>query len=162
MKSRWSFLALVLCATAATATEVAPVAEPVAIEKLAWLSGCWASVGREAGSGENWMVPAGGTMFGTSRTVKNGKTVAYEFLAIREVEPGVLGYVAKPSGQEGATFRLVSASATEVLFENPGHDFPQRIRYRLVESRLEARIEGTIDGRERGIDFPMERTNCTP
>ena len=39
-------------------------------------------------------------------------------------------YVARPSGQPETTFPLVKASATELVFENPTHDFPQRILYR--------------------------------
>jgi hypothetical protein len=50
----------------------------------------------------------------------------------------------------------------EVVFENPAHDFPQRIRYRASGAALQARIEGTMNGKTRGIDFPYTRTNCTP
>ena len=49
-----------------------------------------------------------------------------------------------------------------MVFENPKHDFPQRIRYRLKGDTLHARIEGTINGKERAIDFPYQRASCTP
>ncbi|MGH8854313.1 MAG: hypothetical protein ACREWI_08545 [Telluria sp.] len=43
------------------------------------------------------------------------------------------------------------------MFENPAHDFPQRIIYRRVgDTGLHARIEG----KGKGIDFPMRRTAC--
>lgn len=56
-------------------------------------------------------------MFGFSRTIRHGKTVEYEFVQIREVEPGKLAYLAQPSGQP---------SATEFVFENLAHDFPMK------------------------------------
>ncbi len=140
---------------------VASVQEPASVEDLAWLAGCWASVGGEAGSGEQWTVPAGKTLLGVSRTVRNSKTVAYEFLQIRENKAGEIEYTAKPSGQTEATCLMVRLSQGEVVFENPGHDFPQRIIYRLkAEGNLEARIEGEVKGEVRTVDFPMKRVDC--
>ena len=40
----------------------APATETGSVEDLAWLAGCWASIGGEDGSGEQWTSPAGGTM----------------------------------------------------------------------------------------------------
>ena len=130
-----------------------------AIGQLGWLSGCWAAPGAEAGSGEQWMAPAGGTLLGMSRTVKGGKTTAWEFLQIREVD-GQLAYVAKPHSQPEASFKLVSAEGSSVMFENPQHDFPQRIIYKREGDRLQARIEGTMNGKARGKDFPLQRVSC--
>ena len=135
--------------------------EPASVEDLAWLAGCWANVGGEAGSGEQWTVPAGKTLLGVSRTVRNSRTVAYEFVQIRETEAGGIEYIAKPSGQSEATFIMVQISESEVVFENLGHDFPQRIIYRLrAGGDLEARIEGEVEGKVRMVDFPMKRVDC--
>lgn len=142
-------------------TSVASTQEPASVENLAWLAGCWASVGAEDGSGEQWTVPAGKTMLGVSRMVRDSKTVAYEFLLIRETEAGEIEYVAKPSGQTGASFLMVRLSEGEVVFENLGHDFPQRISYFLkTGGNLEARIEGEVKGEIRTVDFPMKRVDC--
>lgn len=141
---------------------MAPMAAiPATIDDLAWLSGCWAAADQEAGSGEQWMPPAGGTMFGVSRSVRDGKTVAFEFIRIVEQEDGGLEFIASPSGQSTTSFSMSSVNDKEVIFENPGHDFPQRIIYRLMsEEVLLGRIEGTTNGTERAVDFPMERISC--
>lgn len=131
-----------------------------AITDFAWLAGCWdgSSGGRE--SLEQWMKPSGQTMLGMSRTVVNGKTVAYEFIQLREQEGEIL-YIAKPSGQAEASFKLVQYSNHEAVFENPQHDFPQRIIYRLEkDGSLAAAIEGTSKGKLKRIDFPMKRAKC--
>lgn len=138
-------------------------AQAASVSELAWLAGCWASEGAEPGSGEQWMAPAGGTLLGMSRTVKGGKTVAHEFMQIREIEPGRLAFIANPSGQAETTFPLLRLTASEVVFENPKHDFPQRVLYRLEENgRLRGRIEGLSNGQPKGVDFPMRRIPCDP
>ena len=165
---RHAIAAAALCLTAATlapraaAEEAAPAAAP-RVEDLAWLAGCWAVEGGEPGSEEVWLAPAGGTLLGVSRTVRGGKTVAHELLQIRERAPGELVFIALPSGQPEATFRLVSTDPRALVFENPDHDFPQRVLYRLEgEGTLHARVEGTEDGQVKGFDFPLRRRPCDP
>lgn len=137
----------------------AATAQEVTADKLGWMSGCWAASGGEAGSGEQWMTPAGGTLMGMSRTVRNGKTVAWEALHIRDVD-GKLAYVAKPHNQPEAAFKLASLDGQHAVFENPQHDFPQRIIYKRDGDQLHARIEGTMKGKNKGIDFPLQKTAC--
>lgn len=127
------------------------------LAKLGWLQGCWKADGAESGSGEHWMAPAGGSMLGMSRTVRKGRTAEFEFMRIAPGADGRLAFIAQPSGQAPASFPLVQADSDSFVFDNPAHDFPQRIIYRRVgATRLQARIEG----KGRGIDFPMTRTDC--
>lgn len=133
---------------------------PVTVQDLAWLSGCWESVNGDPGSGETWTRPAGGTLLGLSRTVKEGKTVAHELMQIRETAPGRIVFIALPSGQTETTFPLVRLAGQEVVFENPGHDFPQRVIYRREKNLLTGRIEGVENGREKAFDFPLKKAAC--
>ena len=66
---------------------------------------------------------------------------------------GGLEYVAKPSGQPEATFTATRASAREILFENPAHDFPKKIHYTRDGDALTAAIEGPMNGQSRRIEF---------
>jgi hypothetical protein len=107
------------------------------------------------------MPPAGGTMFAVSRIVRDGRTVTYEYLRIAETGEHSLTLFATPSGQSPAQFELASLTKTEIVFENPKHDFPQRIIYRLSgEDHLLGRVEGLSDGQFVAIDFPMTRADC--
>lgn len=149
---------------AAGCSFIAPMAlaqdEPLAA--LSWLAGCWSADGAEPGSGESWLPPAGGSMLGVSRTVRNGTTVAHEFMQIRSSADGKIVFIALPSGQREATFPLLSLEADQVTFENPQHDYPQRVSYRrLTAERLVARIEGIREGKLHAVDFPMSRVACT-
>ena len=146
---------LFLGATVATGS-----AQAASISDLSWLAGCWSSRGGEAGSEEHWLAPAGESMLGVGRTVVDGKTVAYEFMQIRETEPGKLAFIANPSGQAEASFPLARLGENEVVFENPSHDFPQRVVYHRKGDELQARIEGAEAGKDKRIEFPMDRVNC--
>ena len=122
---------------------------------LSFLAGCWKFEAKGRVIEEHWMAPAGGTLMGISRTVANGKTTEFEFLQIRDLPEG-LTYIAKPSDQPEARFVATSRTRDGVVFENPKHDFPQRIRYRLVGDTLTARVEG----KARSFDIAYVRAKC--
>jgi hypothetical protein len=93
--------------------------------------------------------------------VKQGKTVAHEFMQVREHTDGKVAFLAQPSGQRPAAFPLLRISETEALFENLQHDFPQRIVYSIEGgTTLNARIEGMRNGSRRVIAYPMRRVSC--
>jgi len=133
-----------------------------ALSDLGWLAGCWETKNESRGLliTEMWMKPAGDAMVGVGRTLKNGKLADYEFLRILN-DAGTISYISRPSAnKEDTAFKLVRYSATELVFENPTHDFPQRIIYKLSGAKLTARIEGTREGKTRGVDFPYTRVKC--
>ena len=130
------------------------------VDRVQWLQGCWQSVRGEATIEEHWMAPRGGTMLGMGRTVRGGKTAEYEMVLIKE-QNDRLAYEAHPSGQPSATFLSSTISDTTVVFENPEHDFPQRVGYRRDGTDgLQAWVEGQSNGKSRRIDFAYQRTRC--
>ena len=134
---------------------------PTSIDELGWLAGCWAHVGRDEGSVEPWLPPAGGAMLAVSRIIRDGRMVSYEFLRVEETRDGSLRLIAMPVGQAATAFALATIGDKLVVFENPDHDFPQRLRYRLVDpDRLLATAEADSDGQHVSIDFPMTRADC--
>jgi len=151
-------LALALLLVAAPAVQ----AEGTELAKLAWLGGCWQSEGGEPGTVEQWLPLAGGSLLGVGRTVKQGKTVAHEFMDIRAQADGTLAFHAQPSGRPPETFPVLRLTDTEVVFENLQHDFPQRVIYAIEggNNKLNARIEGLRNGSLRAIHYPMRRVSC--
>jgi hypothetical protein len=132
------------------------------IGDLNWLTGCWQSnqPGQTTIGTERWSPLRGGMMMGVAQTVKEGSTVEFEFLRIVQDGANIL-YIAKPSENPTETpFKLIRLSNQEAVFENPTHDFPQRVIYRVKGVDLAARIEGTNQGKAMGIDFPMIRVKC--
>ena len=129
------------------------------IQRVAWLQGCWELSVPERTVEEQWMAPRAGSMMGMSRTVRGGKLVAYEMVLIRE-EGLALAYEAQPSGQPAATFLSTTVTGSQIVFENPSHDFPQQIGYQIREDALLAWIAGSQNGKTRRVEFPYKRVAC--
>ena len=126
------------------------------------MAGCWErrDDAKKLLVSEQWMALEGTSLNGMGRTVKDGKTVDWEFMRIEQRADGIY-FVAKPRANPGETdFKLISSSAAEFIFENKGHDFPKRVIYKPGEAKLTARIEGTIQGKPKSIDFPLTRVKC--
>ncbi|MEW6209595.1 MAG: DUF6265 family protein [Acidobacteriota bacterium] len=156
MQKSISVVALIcLCFAAGHAQERKP-----SMNDLAWLAGCWEGRSSKGVREEYWTKAAGGSIFGIGRAIRDGKTVEFEFMRIHE-ERGEIRLTARPSNQPEASFKLVRANVDEAIFENPQHDFPQRVIYRRqADGSLLARIEGEREGKQSGIDFPFTRVKC--
>lgn len=153
-------LSLILLITFAAGVQApASTTATPTIKDVAWIAGCWDSTRDGRHVTEQWMAPEGGTMMGVSRTTVGEKTTEWEFLIIRQGAQG-LDYVAKPSRQPEGTFTAARASANEVVFENPAHDFPKRIIYKRDGDALTASIEGPMNGQNRRIDFLHKKAAC--
>ena len=131
------------------------------VDQLEWISGCWASDDGKERIEEQWMKPAGQSMMGMSRTVAGGKTVFTEYVQIREAKGEIAYVVSLGLSARPVSFKLIKSSDSEVVFENPEHDFPQRVIYRRESAdALFARIEGKERGVEKGMDFHYKRSKC--
>ncbi|MGQ0540549.1 MAG: DUF6265 family protein [Blastocatellia bacterium] len=131
------------------------------VNNLNWMAGCWELNENGRITTERWAKPTENLMIGTSQTVRNGKSVAFEFLRVVNNGHGLI-YVAKPSSSKDETpFMVSKMGENEITFENLKHDFPQRIIYRLEKKdSLAARIEGTVNNQLKGMDIPMKRVSC--
>ena len=132
------------------------------VDQLAWMTGSWSM---EAGSTiieEHWTHVAGESLLGTSRTIRGGKMVAFEFLRIVTRTDGIY-YIAQPSGRPGTEFKLTRITDGEVVFENPEHDFPQWIRYQRISSdAMRADVKGTTSKGPRSLTFEFSRMESAP
>ena len=59
-------------------------------------------------------------------------------------------------------FPLKSATDKKIIFENPKHDFPQRIIYWRDGDKLCARAEGTMQGKDAGEQWCWTRQASGP
>jgi hypothetical protein len=108
----------------------------------AWLAGGWASQEADGKWSEEWWTTArAGVMFGAGRSGSGARLDGWEQTRIEFVD-GRLRFCARPKGEEGACFVATRITASEVVFENPSHDFPTRIAYRKEGADLVAEISG--------------------
>ena len=124
-----------------------------AIGDLAWMAGSWTGESRGIQMEEHWTAPKGNSMVGIHRDTGKGRTLLFEFLRIEQQGDQIV-YLSMPNGRSPATpFPLKEVSGTRVVFENPSHDFPQRIIYWKDGNDLRARIEGTQNGKPAGEEW---------
>ena len=134
------------CLAAAAGLAAQPAAKP-SLSDLAWMAGSWSGTSRGIEMEEHWTAPKGNSMIGVHRDVGKGRTLVFEFLRIEQRGDEIV-YLSMPNGRSPATpFPLKELSSSRVVFENPTHDFPQRIIYWKDGADLRARIEGTMNGK---------------
>ena len=120
---------------------------------LGFLEGTWKVDGREIY--ERWEILANGSMKGRSYRIVNGVEETTEFLTIRQRGEEVI-YTAKVFNQnegQGIDFVLNRPDSLTFSFENPDHDFPKVIRYR-VRTASEIYVQ-VSDGEQKGFAYIM-------
>jgi Domain of unknown function (DUF6265) len=128
------------------------------MQKLEWIVESWVSSSGETNSYEHWEKISDELFTGGSETVKSGDTLFSEKLKIVK-EGEEIFYVADVSHNPmPVKFRLTSISDTMAVFENPEHDFPQKISYNYTDGDLHATIEGPgKNGSWKKVDFIMKK-----
>lgn len=143
-------------ALAATLMAAAAHAHAQGIDSLAWLAGRWIETNERGETEEAWTLPRGGMMAAANTSLRGGRS-SHEFLRIVQRD-GRLVYLASPGGRTPPTeFTLKEQAPASVVFENLAHDFPHRIAYRLDGDVLTARIEGTLGGQPRSMQWQLRR-----
>ena len=119
------------------------------VDDLAWMAGNWSQdASGEAGdrwTEEYWTIPRGGVMLGASRSGRGAALREFEFLRLQAGADGTVSYLAQPGGGAPVAFRLARHDAASAIFENPAHDYPQRITYARDGDTLTATIS-LLDG----------------
>ena len=136
-----------IAAAAALAAQQAP-GQP----DLDWMAGYWLACDARMEVAELWTTRRGGVMLGGSITY-GIQAFGWEQVRIEtSLDGATMQYVARPRGATGDTaFRLARSGDQEAVFENPAHDYPQRIIYRRAGAVLIARTEDMAGG--NGQDF---------
>lgn len=145
---------LLLAALAAQADEAGPD-----WPDLGWLSGYWLSCANGREVSETWSDRRGDLMLGTSMTFSPSGATGWEQMRIAPSTMGgfdSLSFYAQPGGQSAAEFPMARAGSNEIVFEDPSHDFPQRVIYRRDGAQLVGRIEGTVEGREQSAEWRFD------
>lgn len=132
----------------------------VSAVSLDWLAGDWCGQLGDAQIEESWTTPVGGSLLGMSRTLAGEEMQSFEYMRI-ETREGKPHFVAQPGGAPPTAFAMSAQDAQSVSFQNPGHDFPQTVRYWRDGAGLRAEISGPDDkGSEQTIGFSYQRCHA--
>ena len=130
------------------------VAQP-SIDDLAWIAGDRVQSGPTSETREVWIGPGACVLLGMGMTrALPGPGGDWEQMRIEVLTDGRLAFIANPKGQPEAVFPLASYENGRAVFENAGHDFPQRVIYwNEGDGVVGARIEGEVEGRPRAMEW---------
>ncbi|MCA6423647.1 MAG: hypothetical protein IM568_12650 [Flavobacterium sp.] len=131
------------------------------LEKLNWLIGNWENKMDEGLLTETWIKENDSTFSGTTYFIINKKdTVHSETIILTQLNNELI-YRPTVKGQnndEPVDFKLRSESENTFEFENPKHDYPQKIVYKKVnENSLVATISGMQQGKQSTESYPMKK-----
>ncbi len=125
-----------------------------------WLPGKWENQTQRGKMVEEWSKINDSTYGGRSYMITATDSIPLESIALKK-EGNDIFYIPTLKGQNNdqpVKFKLTSSSANQLVFENPAHDFPQKISYTLEsKGSLMAEISGMINGQERTRKFPMKK-----
>lgn len=130
------------------------------LKKLTWLLGDWANTNKKASLHERWWMSGDSVFTGEGYELIQNDTVFQEKLSL-VMKGNELFYVPTVSGQndnQPVFFKVIEISDSGFVCENPDHDFPQIIRYRLESPMvLIASIEGELNGEEMVREFHFRK-----
>jgi len=113
-------------------------------KKLKWLIGNWKRTDVKPGQSgtETWSVTSATSFKGLGVTLKGKDTVSLEKLSLI-IRGNDIFYVADVTGNpKPVYFKMTSITGNSFVCENPEHDFPKKISYKLVGNKIEASISG--------------------
>lgn len=119
------------------------------LQKMNWLIGNWKTKLPEGTLTEIWTKANDSTFEGSSFFINEKDTIHFEALKLKSKEDDLI-YSATVMGQnndEAVDFKLTSETGNTFVFENPTHDYPQKISYKKIKQTL---FIATISGKQQG------------
>ncbi len=131
------------------------------LEKMNWLVGQWENTTAEGHLTETWNKVNDSTFTGQTYFIINKKdTVHNESIVLTQVGDDLIyrPIVKGQNNDEPVDFKLTSEAENTFSFENPKHDYPQKIVYKKVNDKsLVATISGKQQGKPSTESYPMQR-----
>ena len=155
-------------APAIPAEATAPATTPETsgpLAPLAWLEGCWQGNVNQREFREQWLPLRGDLLVGAGQTALRGKIQDYQYMRV-EPRSGAVYFSQFSGDRKETSFRLASTQTVDkdtiFTFANTATDaFPARLVYRRgSEGWLYETIEGTVNGSERRVIYPLRRIDC--
>lgn len=134
--------------------------QPGQITKAEWFLGDWENKTPQGDLSENWQKANDSVYNGASYFIKGKDTLFAETVELSEKNGEVL-YTVTTKGQNNelpVAFKMTTATANQVVFENPAHDFPTKISYKMVnKDSIVAEISGKQEGKPASETFAFGR-----
>jgi hypothetical protein len=110
-----------------------------------FMTGTWSDSNEKGWSEEYWTPLRADIMLGSSRSGTADTLSFWEQMRIQKEDDGTVALWATGADQKPVRFEAVVSGPNVVVFENPAHDYPQRIHYWREGKTLKAEIS-MMDG----------------
>jgi hypothetical protein len=123
-----------------------------------WLIGNWENKSPDGVLTENWTKLNDSTFSATSYFIKGKDTLHFESIVLAQ-KAETLTYFATVKGQnddKSVAFPSTAESDKQLVFENPKHDYPQKITYtKGADNTITAEATGNLQGKMTTERFIM-------
>ena len=130
------------------------------IKATSWLLGNWENNAADGNLKENWQKVNDSTFKAQSYYIKKKDTIHFETITLQQ-KGELLIYTATVKGQnedKPIAFKLTTTTENQVVFENPKHDYPQKINYKLADATtLIAKISGKQAGKVTSETYTLKK-----
>lgn len=133
------------------------------LEKLSWIEGEWLGSTGDVVMQETWEKVNDDLYKGHAYVLSEEDTLFQEFIKLEVVNDTAYYVVFIPGIPDSTSFKLTSYENGEAIFENPFHDYPQKVVYQQVgNDSLHAYIEGEAAGKKQKEEFKYKRISAPP
>ncbi len=105
-----------------------------------WIAGAWSQRFDDRWTEEYWTPARGHIMIGAGLSGRGENVRNWEHMRIEQSSDGKLTFYGSPKAAPPVAFAATSVTATEIVFTNASHDYPQRVRYRRSGEELHAEV----------------------
>ncbi|MCV9930850.1 DUF6265 family protein [Flavobacterium sp. LS1R47] len=153
-------ITLILLLLAIVSCKKTETPEKDKIKAADWLIGKWENVTPQGTLTETWNKVNDSTFQGSSFFIKGKDTIHFESIKLQQ-NGEILTYNATVKGQnndEAVAFKLTNSTEKGLVFENPKHDYPQKISYtKDANNTLTAEISGIQLGKPSSEKYLMTK-----
>lgn len=119
------------------------------LNELSWLEGNWENTLGEGLIVENWSKLNDSVFTAKSYFIRGKDTLHFENIELKLTDEDLF-YIATVEGQnnnEPVKFKLNPNTESSFMFENPTHDYPQKIEYKKISDTI---LSATVSGIQEG------------
>jgi hypothetical protein len=126
-----------------------------------WLLGNWENKSDDGDLLETWKKVNDSIYDGESYFIKGKDTLHFEKIQMKQ-KGEALYYIATIKGQnddQPVTFKYNDTIEKQLVFENPKHDYPQKISYsQITKDSIVIQISGSQQGKPSSSKYSMKKT----
>jgi hypothetical protein len=153
---------------AARAQAPAPVPAKATVDQLAWVAGAWTGTVGDRTVEQHWSAPVAGSIVAMYRSIRAGRPLLYELLAMENEREGVVlrikhfapgaGLVSQEAKDQSMDHALVEVGERRAVFQGGTTESPVRITFTQPDpSALTIVVERIRDGKPVSTEFKYRR-----